>query len=110
MVKYLNLSILTPAMKYHGKKIIPRSIKGVKGFRDLIEFYGDTCFEARYVNRGAKLYERMIKEGDTIWLGISGAGIVGGLGGIVIDLMKNGFIDAICTTGAQAYHDLHHAS
>lgn len=51
----------------------------------------------------------MIDDGDTIWLGIAGAGIAGGMGGMVISLLEAGFIDAICSTGAQIYHDLHFA-
>src|SRR3989338_2132128 len=51
----------------------------------------------------------MIDDGDVIWLGIAGAGIVGGLGGVVIDLIERGFVDVICSTGAQIYHDLHFA-
>ena len=51
----------------------------------------------------------MIDDGDTIWLGIAGAGIAGGMGGMVISLIEAGFIDVICSTGAQVYHDLHFA-
>jgi len=51
----------------------------------------------------------MIDNNDAIWLGIAGAVIVGGIGGYVVDLMKKGFIDAVCSTGAQVYHDLHFA-
>jgi deoxyhypusine synthase len=75
----------------------------------LIEKMGETCFEARNVHRGATLYRRMIDGDDTIWLGIAGAGIAGGMGGIVIALLDAGFIDVICSTGAQVYHDLHFA-
>ncbi len=39
----------------------------------------------------------------------SGAGIAGGMGGAVILLLEAGFIDAICSTGARGYHDLHFA-
>jgi deoxyhypusine synthase len=42
-------------------------------------------------------------------LGIAGAGIAGGMGGMVISLLQAGFIDVICSTGAQVYHDLHFA-
>lgn len=70
---------------------------------------GRTSFEARNVYAGARLYQRMIDEGDIIWLGIAGAGIAGGMGGMVIDLLEAGFIDVICSTGAQVYHDLHFA-
>jgi deoxyhypusine synthase len=51
----------------------------------------------------------MLDDGDTIWLGISGAGIAGGLGGVVSQLIRNGMVHAICSTGAQIYHDLHFA-
>jgi deoxyhypusine synthase len=48
-------------------------------------------------------------ENDVVWLGIAGAGIAGGMGGMVISLLEAGFINVICSTGAQVYHDLHFA-
>lgn len=93
-----------------GKDIIPVNVSN-RGFsyRKIIERFSRTCFEARNLAEGARLFERMIDDGDTIWLGISGAGVVGGLGGYIIELIKRGFIDVICSTGAQVYHDLHFA-
>jgi deoxyhypusine synthase len=76
---------------------------------DFVDLFGATCFEARVLARGARLWQTMIDEGDSTWLGIAGAGIAGGLGGLVIQAVEKGFIDVICTTGAQAYHDLHFA-
>jgi deoxyhypusine synthase len=76
---------------------------------DLIKLMGKTSFEARNVYQSAKLYKSMIRNDDIIWLGIAGAGIAGGMGGMVIELLKAGFIDVICSTGAQVYHDLHFA-
>lgn len=75
----------------------------------LVELMGKTSFEARNVHRGADLFHRMIRDGDTIWLGIAGAGIAGGMGGMVVSLIQQGFVDVICSTGAQVYHDLHFA-
>lgn len=93
-----------------GKDIVPVNVsKRSFSYREIIERFSGTCFEARNLAEGARLFERMIKDSDTIWLGIAGAGIVGGLGGYVIELIKSGFIDAICSTGAQVYHDLHFA-
>ncbi len=76
---------------------------------ELLQTIGKTCFEARNVYRGAELFRKMITDGDTNWLGIAGAGIAGGMGGMVISLIENGFIDVVCSTGAQVYHDLHFA-
>jgi deoxyhypusine synthase len=86
----------------------PLLFKGMTAV-DLIETMGRTSFEARNVSRGAHLFQRMIEEGDVIWLAIAGAGMAGGMGGMVISLMEAGFIDVICSTGAQVYHDLHFA-
>ena len=86
----------------------PYLFKGMT-ITDIINTFGQTCFEARNVYRGARLFKSMIDNGDVIWLGIAGAGIAGGMGGMVISLLEAGFIDVICSTGAQVYHDLHFA-
>lgn len=91
-----------------GKTIVPREPNPNVTIEEIIEDY-DLCFEGRNVYEGAKLLKEMINSGDTIWLGISGAGIAGGMGGYVISLIKRGFVDAICSTGAQIYHDAHFA-
>lgn len=89
--------------------IIPPILTHDTNISDLVKLLGETSFEARNVHRGAQLYKNMINDGDTIWLGIAGAGIAGGMGGMVISLIQAGFIDVICSTGAQVYHDLHFA-
>ena len=89
--------------------IIPQPVKKNMSVSELIRFMGKSSFESRNVYKGATLYQRMIDDNDTIWLGIAGAGIAGGMGGMVITLLQSGFIDVICSTGAQVYHDLHFA-
>ena len=86
----------------------PRLSKGMS-VSALLDVMGRTCFEARVLHRAARLLTRMVNEGDVIWLGISGAGIAGGMGGMVTSLLEAGFVDVICSTGAQVYHDLHFA-
>jgi deoxyhypusine synthase len=89
--------------------IVPPSLFEGMTVVDLIEIMGRTSFEARKVYRGAHLFRRMIEAGDVIWLAIAGAGMAGGMGGMVVSLLEAGFIDVICSTGAQVYHDLHFA-
>ncbi len=89
--------------------IVPPRLSNRMTISGLVEAMGRTCFEARNLSRGAHLLQKMINGGDVIWLGIAGAGIAGGMGGMVISLMEAGFVNAICSTGAQVYHDLHFA-
>jgi deoxyhypusine synthase len=89
--------------------LIPVPLFSGMAISDFVHAIGQTSFEARNLCHGARLFKRMIDAGDVIWLGIAGAGIAGGMGGMVISLLEKGFIDVICSTGAQAYHDLHFA-
>jgi len=91
------------------RDIVPPALKRGMSVAEIISVMESTCFEARNVSTAARLLCRMIEEGDTIWLGIAGAGIAGGMGGMVRSLIEAGFIDVICSTGAQIYHDLHFA-
>ncbi len=94
---------------HNAQDIVPPRLGNKTSISQLVELYGKTAFEARNVHRGANLLKRMIAEKDTLWLGIAGAGIAGGMGGMIISLIQAGFIDVICSTGAQVYHDLHFA-
>jgi deoxyhypusine synthase len=89
--------------------IVPRKLTPGMGLARLLAVMGGTCFEARNLYRAAELLRSMVDQKDTVWLGIAGAGIAGGMGGMVISLMEAGFIDVVCSTGAQIYHDLHFA-
>ncbi|MBN2416227.1 deoxyhypusine synthase family protein [bacterium] len=89
--------------------IQPQRMHAGMSVPELMDMIGKTSFEARNLYRGAELLRKMIDGGDTVWLGIAGAGIAGGMGGQVITLIEAGYVDVICSTGAQVYHDLHFA-
>jgi deoxyhypusine synthase len=98
-----------PSLFETAPDIVPIYLSRGMSISEIVHAIGQTCFEARNVHKGAKLLKQMITAGDTIWLGVAGAGIAGGMGGMIISLMKAGFVDVICSTGAQVYHDLHFA-
>ena len=89
--------------------IRPQKLSPDTSVSEMIRVMGRTCFEARNIYHAADLFKRMVEQDDTIWLGIAGAGIAGGMGGMVISLLEAGYVDVICSTGAQVYHDLHFA-
>lgn len=58
---------------FNGKKIPYARIKPDMTVDELIELYASAGYNARKLGEAAKLYDRMIEEGATICLTISGA-------------------------------------
>ena len=71
--------------------------------------YSKTGYNGRQLGEAAKLYAKMIREGATICLTVSGAMTPVGFGGIFKTLIERGFIDWMVTTGANVYHEDHFA-
>ena len=73
---------------------------------DLVENLELTGFQGKKLGEITKIWREMIKEKEiTIWLGISGAIIPAGMRKVISFLVKNRFVDAIVSTGAQMFHE-----
>jgi deoxyhypusine synthase len=94
-----------------GAPIVPRRIPPEISVADLI----DTAFQAYNagrLNEAARLYaQKMLQPANdvTIALTVAGAMTPAGVGGAIISLMEQGMIDLLVSTGANLYHDIHHA-
>jgi deoxyhypusine synthase len=94
-----------------GSQIIPSRVHANMTVAELIEQQFQAYNSAR-LNEAARLYagEMLAPEKDvTICLTMAGALTPAGLGGCVITLMEDGFVDFIISTGANLYHDMHYA-
>ena len=76
---------------------------------ELIGMYARTGYNGRRLGEAAQMFARMIDEGATVCLTVSGALTPVGFGGIFKDLIERGFVDWIVTTGANVYHEDHFA-
>lgn len=74
---------------------------------ELVETYAGMGYNARRLAEACELYERMVREGATVCLTLSGAMTPVGMSGVLIPLMEAGFVDWMVSTGANLYHDLH---
>ncbi|MCF6159635.1 MAG: deoxyhypusine synthase [wastewater metagenome] len=89
-------------------RIMPQTLKRGMKVKDLVDEYSRSgAFNAGRLAEACKLFCYMIDEDATIGLTLSGAMSPTGMGGILMTLMENGFIDFIISTGANLYHDLH---
>lgn len=59
------------------------------------------------LSRAASIYSAMLTDPDTTrFLGLAGAMVPAGMGGIVSDLIRDGRVDALVSTGANLTHDV----
>ncbi|HKA92049.1 MAG TPA: deoxyhypusine synthase [Haliangiales bacterium] len=72
----------------------------------LIDTYFN-AYNAARLREACQLYARIIDEGATIGVSLSGALTPAGLSSVITPLLRAGFIDSLSSTGANLYHDLH---
>ncbi len=89
-----------------------REIKPIKVMKDmkvseLVEDMRYVGFGARKIGEANDILKEMIKDKEcTIFFGVAGAMIPGGMKEIIIDMLDEGMIDVFVTTGANLTHDL----
>ncbi|MEE4312343.1 MAG: deoxyhypusine synthase [candidate division KSB1 bacterium] len=94
----------------HKQKIQPLKIQKGLTISQLVDLYNASgSFQGGRLGEAARLYRKMIQEDTVICMTISGAMIPAGMGGIISELIRNGFVDMIISTGANLYHDMHFA-
>ena len=64
-------------------------------------------FQGRNLATAHRVWQKMLQDDVTIFLGMAGALSAGGLRLIVAYLIANRYVDCLVSTGANLYHDLH---
>jgi deoxyhypusine synthase len=64
-------------------------------------------FQGRNLATAHRIWQKMLQDDVTIFLGMAGALSAGGLRLAVAHLISNRYIDCLVSTGANLYHDLH---
>ncbi|MDI6883954.1 MAG: deoxyhypusine synthase [Hadesarchaea archaeon] len=86
-----------------------RHIELKSGMRvdELVEEMGKSgVFSAGRVAKAVETYREMLKAGSTIFMGVGGAVVPGGLRLVLTQAINEGLADALVVTGANATHDL----
>ena len=91
--------------------VMQLDLKKATSIRELVTAWAKTSIQSRSVSECAQVYENMISDKDrpTIFMGLSGALIAGGMRRVIRDLVDAGFIDVLVSTGAIVYQDLYQA-
>ena len=98
------------------KKLLSKPVKAVnlektRSISDLVTAFGGMSIQARRIGQCADVYESMLKDKGrpTVFLGIAGPLIAGGLRKVFRDMIAYGIVDVVVSTGAIMYQDLYQA-
>lgn len=64
-------------------------------------------FQGRNLATAHRLWQRMLEDDVTIFLGVAGALSAGGMRLLLAYLIEHRYVDCLVSTGANLYHDLH---
>jgi deoxyhypusine synthase len=64
-------------------------------------------FQGRNLATAHRVWQKMLEDDVTIFLGMAGALSAGGLRMVVAHLIQHRYVDCLVATGANLYHDLH---
>jgi deoxyhypusine synthase len=89
------------------KKIVDMRIGPHMTANEVIGQLGESgVFGAGRVSRACDIIEKMISSDATVFLGLAGAMVPAGMRLIFSDLIRDGFVDVVVSTGANITHDL----
>ncbi|WP_423750699.1 deoxyhypusine synthase [Salinirarus marinus] len=72
---------------------------------DLVAEYGKAGIGAADLHHAADIYTEMLDDDVSVFFGLAGAMVPGGMRNVVADLIRDGHVDALVTTGANLTHD-----
>jgi len=86
-------------------------LEKIKTVADLVDAYAGMSVQARNIGSAAKVFEAMLadKARPTIFLGLAGPLIAGGLRKVIRDMIQFKLVDVVVSTGAILYQDLYQA-
>jgi deoxyhypusine synthase len=92
--------------EFHHDPVEHASVSAGMSVADLAEEYGKAGIGAADLNEAIDVTGEMFdSEETTVFLGLAGAMVPAGMRGIVADLIREGHVDALVTTGANLTHD-----
>src|SRR5579885_893369 len=94
-----------------GAQILPHRVRPGMTVAELIDEQFQAYNAARLNEAAQLLAQEMLNPEKDVTIGLTMAGALtpAGLGGCILTLMEYGFVDFIVSTGANLYHDIHHA-
>src|SRR6478672_5391606 len=87
--------------------IVPFAVEAGLSADDVLSRMERISFQGRNLATAHRIWQKMLADDVTIFLGMAGALLAGGLRMIVAQLILDRYVDCLVSTGANLYHDLH---
>jgi deoxyhypusine synthase len=93
--------------RFLGTPVEPFTVEGGLTADQILSRMERISFQGRNLATAHRVWQKMLQDDVTIFLGMAGALSAGGLRLIVAHLIANRYVDCLVSTGANLYHDLH---
>ena len=94
-----------PREEFHHDPIEHAAVSGGMTVGDLVDEYGKAGIGANALAEAVDVFAEMLDPEVTTFVGLAGAMVPAGMRQIVVDLIRDGHIDVLVTTGANLTHD-----
>ncbi len=91
----------------HPGEVTPFPITDSASAADIAHRLAGTAFQARSLGQAVAIWEAMLRDETTIFLGLAGAMVPAGMRPLLVYLIENRLIDVLVSTGANLYHDVY---
>ena len=88
-------------------RVRPFSIANQLSASEVVERMAGTAFQARNLGLAVDIWDRMLRDQVTIFLGLAGAMVPAGMRPVFVYLIENRLIDCLVSTGANLFHDVY---
>lgn len=85
----------------------PIEINGSVSVSELLSRMGGASFQGRNLSIACDVWEKMLADQNTIFMGLAGALVPAGMRKILAHIIENRWIDCLVSTGANLFHDIH---
>src|SRR5712691_7336566 len=102
-----NCARMTKKSRFLQTPVEPFAVEPGLAADDMLSRMERISFQGRNLATARRVWQKMLEDDVTIFLGMAGALSAGGLRLVVAHLIANRYVDCLVSTGANLYHDLH---
>jgi deoxyhypusine synthase len=92
---------------YLKEPVEPFQVDSNAAISDILRRMGKISFQGRNFSMAYQIWETMLQDEITIFMGLAGAMVPAGMRNILVYVIEHRLIDCLVSTGANLFHDIH---